>query len=217
MKLQRTAVQTAILATTLASGVAMAQDPSPYMKPDDTWITISGTVEDVTRDAFKLDYGSGMVMVEMDDGDRDADAYKLFEGDEVTVHGIIDADFFETTSIEASSVYLPKLATHFYASPVDEEDYASWYNYNWSNVELDSGEVIAQGTVTSVDDEKFTISRDSTSLTISTQFMDQNPLDDVGYHQVDVGDIVQISGDLEFGFMNEAELEADEVITLVHS
>ena len=75
MKSQRIAVPTAILATTLASGIAMAQDPGPCMKPDDTWITINGTVEDVTRDAFKLDYGSGMVMVEMDDGDRDADAY----------------------------------------------------------------------------------------------------------------------------------------------
>jgi len=115
MNFKRNALTTAILATSLTSGVAMAQDPNPYMRPDDTWISINGTVQDITRNSFGLNYGDGVVIVEMDDGDRDADAYKLSEGDEVTVNGLIDNDFFETTSIEASSVYVPKLNTHFYA------------------------------------------------------------------------------------------------------
>jgi hypothetical protein len=36
-------------------------------------------------DTFVLDYGDGRITVEMDDGDRDADAYKLISGDRVTV------------------------------------------------------------------------------------------------------------------------------------
>ena len=70
----------------------MAEDP--YTQPDDTWISISGTVDSVSQDLFTLDYGDGTVIVEMDDGDRDADAYKLALGDEVTVYGLVDDDFF---------------------------------------------------------------------------------------------------------------------------
>lgn len=210
MKLQRAIIPTAILAAGLASTSAMAQKPSPYMRADDTWITISGTVHDITRDAFNLDYGNGVISVEMDDGDRDADAYKLMEGDEVTVGGLIDDDFFETTSIEASSVYVPKLNTYFYASALDEEDYPGWYSHD-----LGIGEVIAQGTVSRVGDDEFTINRHSQSLDVTTFFMENNPLDDQGYNKIEVGDIVQVSGDMEFGFMSEAELEAESVITLV--
>jgi uncharacterized protein YdeI (BOF family) len=94
---------------------AMAEDP--YAKPDDTWISISGTVDTVRPDSFTLDYGKGVITVEMDDGDRDADAYKLLKGDKATVNGKIDDDLFETRSIEAGSVYVESLDTYFYASP----------------------------------------------------------------------------------------------------
>lgn len=88
--------------TILLAFPAMAEDP--YAQPDDTWISISGSVEAVSADAFTLNYGEGVITVEMDDGDRDADAYKLIPGDKVTVSGMIDDDFYETTTIEASSV-----------------------------------------------------------------------------------------------------------------
>lgn len=210
MKLRRSILSTAVLAASVATGSALAQQLNPYMQPDDTWISLTGTVQDVTRDSFNLDYGTGTVIVEMDDGDRDADAYKLIEGDYVTVSGRIDDDFFETTSIEASSVYVPKLNTFFYASAVDEEDFSGWYN-----LDLPAGEVIAQGTVTEVGEHEFTINRHSQSLEVSTTFMENNPLDDEGYHRIAVGDVVRVSGEMEFGFMSEAELEADSVITLI--
>ena len=66
-----------------------------------------------------LDYGDGST-VEMDDGDRDADAYKLLEGDKVRVMGRVDDDFLETTAIDAMSVQVDKLDTTFYADPRDE-------------------------------------------------------------------------------------------------
>ncbi len=210
MKLRRSLLPTAILTASMASGVALAQTPSPYMQPDDTWISINGTVLDVSRDAFELNYGDGVVTVEMKDGDRDADAYNLLEGDEVAVGGLIDDDFFETTSIEASSVYVTKLNTYFYADTANNEGYSGWHNHD-----LDAGEVIAQGTVTKVDEDNFTINRNSQSLNVSTVYMDNNPLDDAGYNRIAVGDVVQVSGDMEFGFMSEAELEANSVITLV--
>ncbi len=212
MNFKRNALTTAILATSLTSGVAMAQDPNPYMRPDDTWISINGTVQDITRNSFGLNYGDGVVIVEMDDGDRDADAYKLSEGDEVTVNGLIDNDFFETTSIEASSVYVPKLNTHFYASARDEEDYPGWYSFD-----PEPGEVVAQGIVTEINGDKFTINNNSQSLRVNTYYMENSPLDNQGYHRIDIGDVVQVSGDLEFGFFATAELDAESIVTLSSS
>ncbi|MDX1380313.1 MAG: hypothetical protein R3233_04290, partial [Xanthomonadales bacterium] len=78
------------LAAASWSGAVRADEPNPYVKADDTWISISGTVDVVHPNSFVLDYGDGMVKVEMDDGDRDADAYKLLKGDKVTVSGRID-------------------------------------------------------------------------------------------------------------------------------
>jgi hypothetical protein len=44
--------------------------------------------------------------VESDDGDRDADAYKLIEGDKVTVNGVIDDDLFEGRELVADSLVI---------------------------------------------------------------------------------------------------------------
>ena len=99
-----------IVSATLASGFALAGDYgdkpeneretmhtqehssqaaiNPDMTPDDGWISISGSVADVERDAFELNYGDGSVTVQMDDGDRDADAYALLPGDKVRVIGV---------------------------------------------------------------------------------------------------------------------------------
>lgn len=86
---------------------------NPYARADDTWITLGGTVENVAPNSFELNYDGGRITVEMDDDDRDADGYTLRNGDDVTVAGMIDDDLFETTTIEASSVY----------DPLDDEGY----------------------------------------------------------------------------------------------
>ena len=53
-----------------------------------------------TADDFVLDYGSGTILVEMDDWDSYGDAYGLMDGDRVTVFGRIDDDFFEVAKVE---------------------------------------------------------------------------------------------------------------------
>ena len=125
----REAVRTALVGVAACGLVlapaALAFAGDPYLKGDDSWITVSGTVETVSPDRFILNYGEGLITVEMDDGDRDADAYKLISGDEVTVSGRIDDDFFERRSIEASSVYVEDIGTTFFASSLDEEDWGT--------------------------------------------------------------------------------------------
>ncbi|MFO7726270.1 MAG: NirD/YgiW/YdeI family stress tolerance protein, partial [Oceanipulchritudo sp.] len=93
---------------------ANAQDP--YDQPDDTYISLSGTVSSSYDDSFVLDYGEGLVTVEMDDWDWYNDAYGIIEEDDVTVYGYVDDDLYETTTIEVSSVWVEDLNTYFYAS-----------------------------------------------------------------------------------------------------
>lgn len=188
----------------------VAADHNVYTRPDGSWISISGTVEDVRMDTFTLDYGHGLVTVEMDDGDRDADAYKLIKGDDVTVYGFIDDDLFETTKIEASSVYVDKLGTYFYASGIDEED--TLFSVEVPRIQ---SSVVIQGKVTRVNDTQFVLDYGNRSITVEVDDMNYNPLDDQGYLKVEIGDIVNVSGKIEAGFFDNRILEAESIIKII--
>lgn len=193
----------------LLLGLPAAADQNPYTQPDDTWISLSGTVESVTADAFTLDYGDGIVTVEMDDGDRDADAYALMEGDKVTVTGKVDDDFYETTTIEASSVYVENIDTYFYASAADEED-----NFVTLTTPIVPSETVVQGTVTDVAINEFTIDTGLRKLTVEVDEMPYDPLDDEGYQKIEVGDRVSVRGHMSSDLFEGRELKATSVTTL---
>ena len=89
---KRNSIAGAMTAIALLAGPAAAQEP--YSKADDSWISISGTVAAPTADSFMLDYGDGVITVEMDDWDTYGDAYGLLDGDKVTVYGKIDDDLY---------------------------------------------------------------------------------------------------------------------------
>jgi uncharacterized protein YdeI (BOF family) len=186
-----------------------AADEDPYEKPDNTWISIDGTVEAVSPDEFTLDYGEGIITVEMDDGDRDADAYKLAKGDFVRVSGLIDDDFYELRTIEASSVYVEDLGTYFYASAVDEEDTFITYT-----MPVTVSETVLQGTITDVDDDEFTIDTGARSMRVEVEEMPYNPLDDEGYQRIELGDRVSVTGEIDDDLFEGRELVADSVVTL---
>lgn len=191
--------------------VPAAAEENPYAMADNAWISISGEVESVDPDEFVLDYGDGSVIVEMDDGDRDADAYKLMKDDDVTVSGLVDDDFFETTTIEASSVYVDKLGTYFYASAVDEED-----DFVTVHTPVIMSETIVQGTVKEVNDEEFVVDTGFDELTVEVEEMAYNPLDDQGYQKVEAGDVVSVTGDMDTDFFEGRELVADTVTVLTN-
>ncbi|MDZ7752972.1 MAG: S1 RNA-binding domain-containing protein [Gammaproteobacteria bacterium] len=183
----------------------------PYMKPDDTWISISGTVKHVETDTFTVNYGEGIISVEMDDGDRDADAYKLFEGDKVTVNGRVDDDLFETATLEASSVYVEDIGTTFYSSSVDEED-------AYAVVNLTTPIVVSatwvEGNVTDVNGEEFSIDTGPRQIRVDVSEMPYNPLDDKGYQKVEKDDRVRVTGNMDDDLLEGRELMADSVVTL---
>ena len=207
----------AALATlALASGsIATGEEKDPYRMMDESWITISGTMDQVKPHSFTLDYGEGLITVEMDDGDRDADAYKLVRGDEVTVSGKIDDDFYEYTTIEASTVYVKNLNTTFFSSAVDEEYMEGWAAKVTEPVA--ARHMTIYGTVTDVDESEFTVDSGLRKLRVETEEMAYDPLDDQGYLKVRVGDRVKVSGQMDVALFDGRELVADSVIKLNNS
>jgi uncharacterized protein YdeI (BOF family) len=214
--MQRHKTLFAIAAGALLTATAGAQEVDPYAKPDDSWISISGTVVAPDADSFSLDYGEGVILVEMDDWDTYGDAYGLMDGDRVTVYGRVDDDLFEADSIEAGSVYVENLNTYFYASAADEEN-GDYTPYFWTvTTPLELSRATIRGTVTEIDrpEREFVIDTGNQRMTVETEFLGYNPLDDLGYQKIDEGDRVSVSGVFDTDFLEGRVFEADSVITL---
>lgn len=194
----------------LLSGPAIAE--SPKAKPDDSWISLTGTVESVQSDRFKLDYGEGEITVEMDDWDNFGEAFPLVKGDEVSVYGEVDDGLYQNDRIEASSVHVAGLDTYFYASAADEEELGQWA----LDTTAEFGDLTYIGTVESVSpkDESFTIDSGEQELTVFTAQLAYDPLDNEGFQQIKEGDRVSVNGTVDLDFFNKSELFADSIITL---
>lgn len=204
MKLITSAATTSLL---LSAPTALAADPQ--IAAEDTWVSVSGEVTDVTPSTFDLKYDSGMITVEFDDWDADADAYKLVTGDKVTVTGKIDDGLFEERTIEGSSVYVDSINTYYYASAADEEAFVS------VTTPIDGVHTVLQGNVTSItEDDEFRMMVGSTLITVETEEMSYNPLDDEGYQKIEVGDRVSVSGEFDEDFFEGLDLVASTIITL---
>lgn len=205
-----TTLALSFIAASLISATAVAQ--TPRMEPDGSWISISGEVKTPGLDTFVLDYGDGSIIVEMDDWDLDADASPLLEGDNVTVYGTVDQNLFTDTTIEAGSVYVESLGTYFYASAADEEDFVAVDLT--PTVPIVVGVISYTGTVSSVDGRKFTINTGDLSITVDTNPMDYNPMDEIGFQKVEVGDLVTVTGMLDAEAIEQRELEATSIVIL---
>lgn len=210
--MKRTALSIAIgclVATAPAAGLAAEY---PRLEPDDSWISLSGTVTSSTANSFMLDYGNGLITVEMDDWDWFAEEGAVLPGDSVTVYGEVDDELFDKTTIDADSVYVEDLGTYFYASPGDDE--APTDVDLTPTATADAGDMVLTGTVTSIEGREFTINSGALEITVDTIFMPYDPTDDEGYQQISEGDRVTVSGEVEAGTFDDRELVADTVITL---
>jgi uncharacterized protein YdeI (BOF family) len=190
--------------------VALSAAESPYTKLDGSWISLNGTVVSAGPASFELDYGQGLVTVEMDDWDWYQEGRNILEGDEVTVYGRVDDDLYEVTSIEASSVYVKDLNTYFYASAADEES-EPYIVTTW----VTDYDINVSGEVTSINGREFTIDTGNRKLTIDTYQMPYNPLDKYGYQKIGKGDYVSVSGNMDYDFLEDKELVAESIVTMI--
>jgi uncharacterized protein YdeI (BOF family) len=213
MRKQTPAISTLTAAIALAFAPnAMGQD-DPKAMPDDSWISLSGTVTSAEADSFTLDYGDGTITVEMDDWDSYGDAWPLVSGDDVTVYGEVDEHLYTDDTIEAASVYVDDLNSFFYASAADEEELGAWALDPYDEV----GDITYVGTVESVNDmtDTFTIDTGAKELTVETDALMYDPLDDEGFQQIEVSDVVSVDGVVDEDFFTNNDLIADRIVTLI--
>ena len=210
MNTKMSLVMAAIMGVGLLSGAAPALAQDPHLRPEGSFISISGTAVSTTADGFTLDYGRDTIRVEMDDWAWYDDTWRILEGDRVTVYGEIDDGFFQARTIDASSVYVEGRGTHYYRTPV-------YYDYWIPTTPIVAGRATVRGTVTSTTGREFTIDTGVRRLTVDTSEMPYNPLDEFGYQQIDEGDYVRVSGNMDRDFWGNRELVADSIITLVEN
>ncbi|MDC8832264.1 hypothetical protein [Alteromonas gilva] len=202
-------------ATSVVLGTtAMADNHKPSDMKDRAWATFSGEVTSVNPDSFMLDYGEGSLLVEVDDGDYDNDAYKLFKGDDVTVTGRIDKNLFADTTLEASGIYVKGLNTTFFSSALDEEDYPLVYTTSYVPMELDTVTLVGNVIYTNDLTDNVTIMMGGDELEVDVSDLGYDPLDDEGWLKIAAGDRIQVSGTLDEGFLDDYELVADTLTKL---
>lgn len=178
---------------------------------DGSWVQLSGKVTHTSDDSFMLKYGSNQIQVEMDDWDWYPEGRLLLKGDQVTVHGRVDNDLFETKSIEASSVYVKGLNTFYYADSADEE---SW-RYPLLALPPDGSWIEVNGIVKEINGREFTLNTGWKTLAIDTTHLGYNPLDNKGPQKVEKGDYVRVSGSVDDNVFKQKEIIASSIITLV--
>jgi hypothetical protein len=200
------------LALSFSSNIADAKNPYSENYTNKDNIAITGEIASVSPEQFTIDYGDGLITVEMDDWDWFDEATRFAPGEKVTVYGNIDDEIYELRTIEASSVYAYNRNTFYYANDADEEDY---YTYNlYPNTAMDGSYISVSGMVTEIDDREITLDTGVSEITIDTDEMAYNPLDNVGYQQVDIGDQLFITGELDVNFFDENEIEASFITSL---
>lgn len=181
-------------------------------KSDGEFVTLSGTVSDVKANSFMVNVDGRKVLVEMDDYGWDADGYKLMNGDQVVVSGQVDKDFLEKKKVEAGSVYVKNLDTHFFANSADEEG-APFVSSSYTFVTAipTGASVDVQGKVTKISGRQFTVDTGLRELTVDTSKMIYNPLDGKGFTKIQVGDRVRVSGRMDTGFYESNQVAANYV------
>lgn len=210
MRHHKTLLTTAI-ASILVSGAALAGGSGP--EPDDSWVSVTGTVSAMEPDRFTLDYGEGEIAVAMHDWETFGKDWPLTKNERVTVYGEVDPDLFvDDRIIDARSVHVEGLNTFFYASEADAAELGEWA----VDASAESGDMTFIGTVESVSPgtESFTMDTEEHDVTVFAASMHEDLLDEEGFQQIEPGDRVLVEGDVGDDFFDDADLYAESIVTL---
>jgi len=184
--------------------VSEAADGSP--------VIISGKVGDIRDDEFDLVYTTGVITVELDRfGWSDNATDYLMQGENVTVRGYVDDDFFEGREIEATNVNLNENFVHYYA----KDNALSTVVNLFENKNPDGVNLSVTGTVKSITGKNMVVINKNGTIPVDLTHFDYDPFDSAGMQQIDIGDQVYVYGQIDENFFNKKELKADGLIELV--
>lgn len=174
------------------------------------WISVSGRVTSTKNDSFVLDYGRGNVRVDMSEWNWERNKLPVSNGDRISVSG-----FMERNDLQARTIYVQDLNTHYYVDPSRKIDPVIYPQPGGTVDALaDEPRLMVTGTVTQVDGREFTLEAGGRQFQVDTSQMRYNPLDRQGFQQVSKGDRVTVNGELDEGVFEGREIEAYSVISL---
>lgn len=190
----------------------LAASFSLFSATDGDWVSLEGRVIESNADYFILRTNARDIIVEMDDYDQTSEGYNILIGDEVVVYGRLDKDFLEKAKVEADNVYVKGIDTYFFASSEDEEGGPYYSDYNEYFDDLKAGtEINVVGRVTSINGKSFLLGKGDRSVKVDTTDMLYNPLDNVGFKRIRLGDKVRVSGYLDKKVFARHEVDAQSV------
>lgn len=198
-----------------SSGCRSAAQDAPretaaLAKPDRSWVRLDGTVVRTADDSFELNFGDGVITVEMDDWKGSKEARSIHPNDNVIVYGRIDRDLHRRKAVEAAGVYDERLQTTFFASAADEEAMGLWPQ---TNVEL--GKIALSGRVVSIAGKLLELDTGASGkVTIDVSQLGYDPLDADGFQQIRVGNRIRVVGRLESAYFAANSLVAERITSL---
>ncbi len=146
------------------------QQQDPRSQDDGSWIAIKGTVKSVGHDDFLLDHGNGTITVKLQPEEAQEKEHEFIKDESVTVFGVVDENFFKSTTILARAVYVESLSTYVYRTDgVDEF-------ITMATPVIPSGTVV-HGTIKKVEADKIMIDEGDRMITVDTSLLtkDEDP------------------------------------------
>lgn len=202
-------------ATCLSAGIAHAEttaNPLPHYA-DGAPVVLSGTIDEVRRDEFDLNYGKGKVKVELGGWNWSGNETKyLNRGDRITVTGRIDDGLFTGREIQAENIYLPKSSTYYYMT----DSHPSYYWFSERDKPVEDGSIVTmRGTVSKISGNEFMLTGvGNRSMQVDVSNLDNTPLDDEGGQKIRNGDRVQVYGAIDDDFFESREIMANNIVVL---
>lgn len=199
-----------------ASFSANADHKSGNHLKDESFVTLSGTVEKIERnDQFVLKYNNGTIDVDTSDEapglfNGDLTNY-LNVGDMVMVSGIVDDNFIADKEIDATIVDVNKngYITTYRSDSVNKtkvnDDYQVYKLYETSY--LDEDKVRVAGYINKItEDDEFVLSYGTGTIMVET-----NNLNIMKSDKFNIGDYVIVKGTLDKDLFESTEIDADSI------
>lgn len=176
------------------------------------WTTVSGVVTSVEDDSFMMDYGNGVIEVEHDELFSDPNYEARFSpGENVTVYGEVDRDFWEGEVLDAGHIYSRSQST-LYSGDNNPTTFFFYDTYNPDAVE--ETWITMQGEVTDIRGRELTLTSNGAEVSVDTLDLSYNPLDNYGWQQIKEGDRITVAGTLDSSLFDETELSAEAIYVL---
>lgn len=189
-------------------GSSSPSETAALAKPDRSWVRLDGTVVRTTDRSFELNFGDGVITVEMDDWAGSKEAKPIHPNDAVIVYGRIDRDLHRRKAVEAGGVYVERLKTTFFASAADEEAIGMWPQ---TNVEV--GRIAISGRIASISGKLLELDTGAGgNVTVDVSKLGYDPLDKQGFQQLAVGDHIRVVGRIESAYFAANSLIAERVV-----